>query len=215
MNAKTEQLRDYLVEPDNDQDLARDEFRGSERAYCDALFELLECDEKRAKNRAAKLIANLAKAKPKVVYTRIEDLIALLASTENILLWNAVISLGHLAAVDSENRIADVLPKMLMLLKAETMVTAANTIDSLVNIMVAKPQLAGKIIGPLLQVVDHERNDDCQVVLTARVAKQVTVFAPEADGRVKSTLLKFAEANAANANARIAKPSAKLLKKLG
>ena len=78
--------------------MRRAPFNGSERAYCDAMFGLLASKKKRARNRDAKLIANLAKVKPTVVYVRIDDLIGLLTSKENIVLWNALISIGHALA---------------------------------------------------------------------------------------------------------------------
>lgn len=214
MSSKIHRLVEFLAEPDNDPNGARDQFKGTDRAYCAALLELLGCQEKRAKNRAAKLIANLAKEKPKVVYARMDDLIALLASKENIVLWNALISIGHVAGEDEAGEIAKVLPKMLKLLSSETMVTAANAIDSLVNVATARPELVGKILGPLTRIGEIERNEDCRVVLTAKVAKQLALLVGKVDARQKMQMVKFAEEQVAGVTERIAKPAAKLLKKL-
>ena len=103
---------------------------------------------------------------------------------------------------------------MLKLLAA-AMVTAANTIDSLVNEAAARPELAGKIIGALTRIGKIERNDDCRVMLTVRVAKQLVGLAGKVDAKQRRPMVKFAEAQAGGDNLRIAKPVAKLLKKLG
>lgn len=214
MNAKIGRLIGFLAEPNNDPNDAREAFKGTDRAYCDALFELLRCHEKRAKNRAAKLIAHLAEAKPAVVYARIDDLVSLLPSNENILLWNALISIGHVAGADDTGKIEKALSRILKLLSAESMVTAANTIDCVVNIAVARPELAGKIIDPLTRIGEIERNEDCRVILTARVTKQFLLLVEKVDARQRNQLLRFAKKLAASEMERIAKPAMKLLKKL-
>ena len=75
------------------------------------------------------------------------------------------------------------------------MVTAANAIDSLVNVATARPELVGKILGPLTRIGDIKRNEDCSVVLTAKVAKQLALLVGKVDARQQKQMVYCAKSH--------------------
>ena len=101
---------------------------------------------------ASKALRNLSGESPELVYPHFERIARQLAQSNQILLWNALLTLANLAVVDREGRIEAILEPYLRLIRGPGLITAANAIRGAAVIGVAKPELAPRIVRSMLGV---------------------------------------------------------------
>lgn len=104
---------------------------------------------------ASKALRILSDRIPELLYPHFDFFAAMLAHDNQILKWNATITLANLARVDRESRIEAILDRYLDLISGSSMITAANAMRGAAIIGLAKPHLAPRIVTRILRV---ERN---------------------------------------------------------
>ena len=196
---KTSIAREFLAAKTNDPAALREHLGGTDRAFAKVLVALLESPEKRAKNRAAKLLALTSEKKPGAVYPDIDRLFEYLAGDETILKWNALISLGHLAGVDKSNCIEERLPVLFQLLHDESMITAGHAIVCLGRIAAAHQALTGTIVVRLLSIESMPHSAECRRILAGKVLGALDPAYAHADDATRKRLRSFAKRHLKNA----------------
>jgi hypothetical protein len=101
---------------------------------------------------ASKALRDLSKRDPEVIYPEFDKLAALLDHENNVLKWNAILTLAYFAPADREGKLDHLLHRYLAPISGPTMITAANTIKGAAIIARAKPALAAEIADGILRV---------------------------------------------------------------
>jgi hypothetical protein len=121
-----------------------------------------------------KTILNLSETNPKVLYKDFDYFVDLLSNTNNILLWTGILVLGNLSSVDTKNKIDKVLHKIVECLNMGKMITAANTVKSLVKIASSKPEMTDMIAIEILKTKDYNYDsDECSNILIGYILKNI------------------------------------------
>ena len=105
---------------------------------------------------ASKALRILSERVPEALYPHFDLFAAMLSHDNQILKWNATLTLANLAPVDREGKIEAILDRYLDLITGPNMITAANAIRGAAIIGVAKPHLVRRI---LLRIMRVERED--------------------------------------------------------
>jgi hypothetical protein len=119
---------------------------------CSWLIDSLRAPDARTKLAASKGLRDLSRREPARVYAHFDDVALLLTHQNNILKWNAILTLAHLARVDEERKLDRILDAYLAPITGPVMITAANTIKGAALIAQARPDLASPIVASLLRV---------------------------------------------------------------
>jgi hypothetical protein len=112
----------------------------------------LGADQASVKYGCAKILRIVSERDPARLYPRMKTFVDHLDHDNQILKWNAIIIIGHLAVVDSKGRIDRILNRYLRPISGPALVTASNTISGAANIALAKPRLTDRIVDRLLSV---------------------------------------------------------------
>jgi hypothetical protein len=112
----------------------------------------LESAEKPVRLAASKKLRDLSAEAPGELYPHFDIFAALLGSENNVLRWNAILTIANLAPADRDDRIDEMLDEYLAPIRGPVIITAANTIKGAAIIARAKPHLAARIAGALMRV---------------------------------------------------------------
>ncbi|HJZ97410.1 MAG TPA: hypothetical protein VKE70_12960 [Candidatus Solibacter sp.] len=112
----------------------------------------LESAQKAERLAASKKLRDLSAETPGELYPHFDIFAGLLGSENNVLRWNAILTIANLAPADREDRIDEMLDVYLAPIRGPVMITAANTIKGAAIIGRAKQHLAPKIAGALMRV---------------------------------------------------------------
>lgn len=99
---------------------------------------------------ASKALRLLSERVPELLYPHFDFFVALLGNTNQILEWNAILTLANLAKVDRDFKIDAILDPYLDLISGSNMITAATALHGAATIGVAKPQLVSRIVPRIL-----------------------------------------------------------------
>jgi hypothetical protein len=121
-------------------------------ALIPALIAGLDARQARTKDGCEKVLRRISEKKPALLYPHFDTFADLLEAQNSFLKWGAIMTLAHLAGVDSRGKIDDLLPRYFALITEPVMVTAANVIGSLPRIASARPELAERIVREILKV---------------------------------------------------------------
>ena len=114
----------------------------------------LESAQKAERLAASKKLRDLSAETPGELYPHFDIFAGLLGSENNVLRWNAILTIANLAPADREDRIDEMLDVYLAPIRGPVMITAANTIKGAAIIGRAKQHLAPKIaIGHVLDAL--------------------------------------------------------------
>lgn len=116
------------------------------------IFNGISSANPRIKFKSAKILRVINEKNPKMLYSKMDFLINLLDSENNILKWIAIDVIGNLTSVDSKNKFDKIFKKFHDLLSDESMITAGHIIYNSGKIARAKPHLQNKITKGLLEV---------------------------------------------------------------
>jgi len=109
-------------------------------------------DKAKVKYACANQAIATSKNCPEELYSDFNFFTRLLQSDNNIFKWTAIKVIGNLSKVDNEKKVDKILPSLITLLSDRNMITAANTIGALTEIIINKPQYTEVIINALLKV---------------------------------------------------------------
>lgn len=114
---------------------------------------------------ASKLLRIVSEKSPQTLYAYFDCFARLLQDKNGILRWNAMLTLGNLAAADHENKLDAILAAYLAPISGAKLVDAANTMHGAAAIGRAKPYLADEIAKPILGVEQaHYATRECRNV---------------------------------------------------
>ena len=116
------------------------------------VVEALTVEKRAVKFAYEKTLRLVSERRPELIYPYFEVFVGLLDSENSFLKWGAIMTIGNLAAVDSDNRFEVVFKKYYAPISGPTMVTAANIIGSSAKIALAKPELTRSITKEMLKV---------------------------------------------------------------
>lgn len=111
-------------------------------------------DKGTARFAAAKKLQLISRSDPSLLYDDYEVFAKLLDSSSSVLLWNGIIILSYLAAVDTGRRFDGVFDNYYGHLWDGKLVTAANILAGSGRIARCRPDLAERITAELLKVDD-------------------------------------------------------------
>jgi len=100
----------------------------------------------------AKALRLISEQHPALLYPRFDFFTALLEHSNRVFQWDAARWLARLAAVDVEERFADIFERYFAPIPGPVMITAANVIQGGALIARAKPALADRIAAEILKV---------------------------------------------------------------
>ena len=115
------------------------------------LLRALDSPQPRLRLSASKALRDWSRDAPDSLYRQFDRFAALLDGDNNILKWNAILTLANLAQVDSEGKLDLLLPRYLAPIEGPVMITAANTIKGAAIIARAKPHLAAEIAAGIMR----------------------------------------------------------------
>jgi hypothetical protein len=174
----------------------------------------LESKDPQVKYGMQKKILALSHSSPENLYPDFDFFVGLLDSTNNILQWTGILVLGNLARVDRHNKIEAVLPRLVSKLNAGKMITAGNTIKSLVEIACAKPELADLLAAEIIKVRDyHYDTPECKSIAAGHALKNITGVWGLLSPAVQEQVLQFARSELASGRPATAKKAQNLLNK--
>jgi hypothetical protein len=109
-------------------------------------------DKTKVKYACAKQSIAISKNHPDELYPDFSFFTKLLESDNNIFKWTAIKVIGNLSKVDNKKKVDKILPSLIALLSDKKMITAANTIGALTEIVINKPEYTEMIINAFLKV---------------------------------------------------------------
>ena len=121
-------------------------------AWLEAIITGLGAETARIRYGCAKALRVVSEDRPDLLYPRFDFFVSLLDGDNKILQWEALFVLSHLARVDIKDRFAAIFTKYFSPIRGPVMITAANAIQGGARIARAKPALATRIVGEILQV---------------------------------------------------------------
>jgi hypothetical protein len=137
-------------------------------------------DAKRAgvKFGASKALRILSERVPEALYPHFDLFAAMLSHDNQILKWNATLTLANMARVDSEGKIEAILDQYLDLISGPGMITAANAIRGAAIIGVAKPHLVRRILLRIMRVERAEyATPECRNVVIGHALRALEPLA--------------------------------------
>lgn len=101
---------------------------------------------------ASKALRIMSERLPELLYRHFDFFAAMLDHDNQILKWNATLTLANLARVDRAGKIEAILDRYLDLISGPNMITAANAIRGAAIIGLAKPHLVRRILLRIMRV---------------------------------------------------------------
>jgi phosphohistidine phosphatase SixA len=142
----------------------------SDRNLVNPLVDAVSSTKKRVKNAAAKILNCLSKSCPEAIYSKLPTFVNLMAVSDTILRWNAIVIVGNVSAVDTADRLDDdVVDVLIDLLADESMITAGHAILALGKLARNKPKFHGRVLTALLAVDCVSREPECVAILSGKV----------------------------------------------
>jgi hypothetical protein len=136
------------------------------------VFAGLRADKAKIRYGCLKVLRLLSEKRPAVLYPEFDQFAGLLGSENTILKWGAIIIVGNLVVVDSDNKIDALLDRYLQPISGPVLITAANTIGGAAKVALAKPRLMDKVVRALLQVETAKfHTPECRNVALGHVLK--------------------------------------------
>jgi len=158
-----DQLGEQAISPD---ELAGETIR--KPGLLPELLEGLSSTNPRIKYGCAKALRSVSAESPTTLYHEFDFFANLLDSENKILRWNAMDILGNLTVVDARGRFDELFENYFSLLGDKVMITAAHVVDNSGTIATAKPHLAQRITGELLNLERIPRNQECTNILAGK-----------------------------------------------
>lgn len=133
----------------------------------------------RVKYGSSKALRMASKESPELVYPYFDRFVKLMSGDNTFQRWNAIWTIGHLAAVDREGRIEKILRRLLLPITGTEMIGAACAIGAGADIALAKPHLADRIARAILKAerASYQR-PECRNVAIGHAITSLDRFFP-------------------------------------
>jgi hypothetical protein len=127
---------------------------------------------------ASKALRILSERVPELIYPHFDFFAALLSHDNQILQWNATLTLANLARVDREGKIEAILDRYLDLISGPNLISAANAIRGAAIIGAAQPHLVKRIVTRIMRVERTEyATPECRNVAIGHALKALEELA--------------------------------------
>ncbi len=139
----------------------------------------LESPRAGVKFGASTALRNLSGESPELLSPHFDRIALQLAQPNQILLWNALLTLANLAKVDGGGKIEGLLEQYLRLIRGPSMITATNAIRGAAVIGLAKPELAPGIVTSVMGVARAKfAKPECVHVAIGHALKALAQLVP-------------------------------------
>lgn len=118
--------------------------------YVDVVLEGLASKKKRVQSGCAEIASRMSADSPKLLIQHVAVFLGNLRAKEPILRWEAVCTLGNLAAVDDDGIIAKNVGEIAGLLGDKSIVLQGHAVRALAKIATKHPELAADVLAKLL-----------------------------------------------------------------
>lgn len=173
----------------------------------------LGSEEASLKYGCAKVVRLISEREPAVLYPRLQFLVELLDSGNQILRWGAIIAIGNLAAVDSKRRINRILDRYLEPITGPELITASNVIAGAAKIALAKPKLTDRIVDDILKVRKARyATTECRNVAIGRAIEVLSRLFERATH--KDRIVRFVRKQTRNSRNATRKKAERFMKKI-
>jgi hypothetical protein len=173
----------------------------------------LGSEEAPLKYGCAKIVRLISEREPAVLYPKMEFLVELLDSGNQILKWGAIIAIGNLAAVDSKRKISKILDRYLEPIPGPELITASNVIGGAAKIAVAKPKLTDRIVDDILKVEKARyATPECRNVAMGHAIEALSRLFERATR--KDRILRFVQKQTKNTRNATRKKAERFIKKM-
>jgi hypothetical protein len=119
-------------------------------------FDKLKSANKEEKYSFVKELVVISENEPERIEPHFDKIIKMLDTDKNVVLWSALKIIGNIARADAASRISAIMPRLVAYLNSGNMITANNTINTLVKIALAKKELLDDIVAALLETQKFE-----------------------------------------------------------
>jgi hypothetical protein len=178
------------------------------------LFQGLRSDKAHAKYGCEKVLRAISEQRPDLIYPYFDSFVKMLDSANSFLKWSAIITIGNLACVDSENKFEKIYDKYFAPVPGPVMITAANIIESASKIALAKPHLQEKITREILKVNKAKyQTDECRNVAIGHAIDSLDKYYEQI--KHKKPVMDFVRQQLENTRAPVRKRAEKFVKKYG
>jgi len=175
--------------------------------YVDVVVEGLASKKKRVQAGCAELASRLSADRPELLYPHVEIFTANLRAKEPILRWEAVCTVGNLAAVDDDKLVPKQIDRMIELLSDKSIVLQGHAVRALAKVATRYPKLAPRILSALLGAARHFPGTRVGYIIEATEA-----FA--AHQALVPAIRKFLAPHAKSEHAPVARKAKRVLKRL-
>jgi hypothetical protein len=163
-----------------------------------------------------KLILKISQDNPKEVYKDFDFFVNLLDSKNNIMVWTGILVIGNLASVDNKGKIEKILPLLFKKLNTGKMITAGNTIKSLIKIASHKPDISDNIVDEILKVKGYKYDsEECSRILTGLIFSAIGNIWNIVSDNSKRKILDYAKTEIDNKRNATSKKVKLFLKRYG
>jgi len=160
----------------------------------------------------ARVLLEHSKTHPEDIYPHVQIFIDMLADENKIVQAEGTLVLSHLAVVDTDGRIDDIIERYLAPIPGPTLMAAANAIKGAAKIVTARPHLADWVATEILKVEKAVyKTEECRnIALGQAVLTFDCIFDLVTD---KKALLTFMRRQLDNPRSATRKKAEKALKK--
>jgi hypothetical protein len=161
----------------------------------------------------SKSLLLLSEKHPELLYPQTERVAELFKDDNRIMKWTAITVIGNLAAVDRENRVRRLLPKLYGFLSFGELITANHAIAALGKIGCAFPEKQRAIASRLIEVETCPFDtDECRNIALGKVILALQSFITATNA--SSDIFEFVRRQTNNGRAATAKKAQTLMKRL-
>jgi hypothetical protein len=176
------------------------------------LIEGLQSDKAQTRYGCEKVLRAISEQRPDVLYPYFDSFVKMLDSANSFLKWGAIITIGNLASLDSENKFEKIYAKYFAPVHGPVMITAANIIESASKIALAKPHLREKITKEILKVNNAKyQTDECRNVAIGHAIDSLDRYFEQIKN--KKPVMDFVRQQLENTRAPVRKRAEKFVKK--
>jgi hypothetical protein len=120
--------------------------------------------------KCVKVLRELSKTKPELIYPYFDFFATLLNNPNNIIKWNAIDVLGNLVGIDTESKFEEIFNKYYALLNDGSLITAGHVVDNSGKIAKVKHKLREQITNYLLNIEKITLpTEECRSILGGKV----------------------------------------------
>jgi hypothetical protein len=178
----------------------------------DEIFNGLDAKPARIKYGCAKVFRLLAEQQPALIAPYFNRFVALLDHENNIMKWEGLFVLSHLAKAVKQSQFAKIYDKYFSFIPGPIMISAANAIQGGARIALAYPAWADRIALEILKVSRARyQTAECQRVATGHAITALGEFFDLL--KEKQPVLEFVRKQSKNSRAAVVKKAEKFLKK--